>query len=128
MRRAHSFVIAEKNRLVVEIETLLAYFHLAIFGYFECLYRGSQRHTAEAAQQHMVGKSHFKFDLSDHEGSDDEVGDDGEDGRDIEEEADGAKGAGPSKFGQLDGATLRLPSGKLLSRIWGSPISHQFWV
>ncbi|KAJ3531378.1 hypothetical protein NM208_g8905 [Fusarium decemcellulare] len=63
MRRAHSFVIAEKNRLVVEIETLLAYFHLAIFGYFECLYRGSQRHTAEAAQQHMVGKSHFKFDL-----------------------------------------------------------------
>ncbi|KAF4462075.1 c2h2 finger domain containing [Fusarium albosuccineum] len=83
MRRAHSFVIPEKNRRVVEIETLLAYFHL--------------RHTAEAAQQHMVGKSHFKFDLS-------------------EEEADGAKGAGPSKFGQLDGATLGLPSGKLLSR------------
>ncbi|KAJ4309005.1 hypothetical protein N0V84_011758 [Fusarium piperis] len=129
MRRAHGFIIPEKNRLVVEIETLLAYFHLVIFGYFECLYCGSQRHTAEAAQQHMVGKGHCKFDLydedsefrdfydfsSDHEGSDDEVGDDCEDGRDIEEEADGAKGAGPSKFGQLDGATLRLPSGKLLS-------------
>ncbi|KAM0424899.1 hypothetical protein ACHAPT_009955 [Fusarium lateritium] len=143
MRRAHGFVIPEKNRLVVEIKTLVDYFHLVIFGYFECLHCGSQRHTPEAAQQHMVDKGHCKFDLYNEDsefrdfyefssytdGSDDEVSNDGEDGQDIEEEADGAKGAELSKYGQLEGTkvtrpfkfgqfqgpTLRLPSGKLLS-------------
>ncbi|KAM5347163.1 hypothetical protein ACJ41O_010168 [Fusarium nematophilum] len=71
----------------------------------------------------MVSKGHCKFDLydedsefrdfydfsSDDKGGDDEVGDDSKDGQDLEEEADGAKGAGPSKFSQVDGSTLRLP-------------------
>ncbi|KAF7553681.1 hypothetical protein G7Z17_g3459 [Cylindrodendrum hubeiense] len=136
MRQAHGFVIPEINRLVVAIETLLAYFHLVIFGYFECLYCGSQRRTAEAAQHHMSGKGHCKFDLynedsefrdfydfgSDLEGGD-EVGDVSEDDQAVGEAVhdDDAKGAGPSgkraepKFVQPDNTTLRLASGKLLS-------------
>ena len=115
MRRAHGFVIPEEDRLVVEIETLIAYFHLVIFGYCECLYCGSQRHTGEGAQQHMIGKGHCKFDLynedsefrdfydfgSYDEGDDVEVGSDSEDGQALEEEADGAKGAGSSKLTQV---------------------------
>lgn len=63
MLKTHGFLIGDKERLVVDVETLLAYFHFIIFGYFECLYCGTQRNNTQAAQQHMRGKGHCKFDV-----------------------------------------------------------------
>jgi hypothetical protein len=40
--------IPDKDRLVVDVEALIAYFHLIVFGYFERLYCGTQRSSAEA--------------------------------------------------------------------------------
>jgi pre-60S factor REI1 len=64
MLKMHGLFIPDKDRLVLDAETLIAYFHLIIFGYLECLYCGTQRNSAEAAQQHMIGKAHCKFDIS----------------------------------------------------------------
>lgn len=41
---------------VVDVEALLAYSDLVIFGYRECLCCGSQRSAVDAVQQHMKGK------------------------------------------------------------------------
>lgn len=65
MRKAHGLFIPDRDHLVVDVETLLAYIHLIIFGYRECLHCGVQRGTVGAVQQHMMAKSHCKFDLQD---------------------------------------------------------------
>lgn len=64
MSKAHGLRI-DAAHLLVDIETLLAYLHFVISDYYECLYCGSQRSTRQAAQQHMMGKGHCRFDLMD---------------------------------------------------------------
>ncbi|EQL03599.1 c2h2 finger domain containing protein [Ophiocordyceps sinensis CO18] len=103
MLKKHSLVVPDPDRLAVDLETLIEYFHLVVHGYFECLFCGSQRRNIEAAQQHMIGKGHCKIDISsqaseyrdfyEFEPSIDD---------DITELADGNK-------------SIRLPSGKVLS-------------
>ncbi|KAH7134212.1 c2h2 finger domain-containing protein [Dactylonectria macrodidyma] len=131
MLKTHGLFIPEKERLVVDIETFIAYLHLVIFGYFECLYCGSQRYSAEAAQQHMTGKGHCKFnlyeeesefrdfyDLSSGPGSDAEDSDRSQGGQDEREEDVGARVTEKSKrfiVAQSEDSSLRLPSGKRLS-------------
>lgn len=63
MSRVHGLHI-ETTNLLVDIESLLSYFHLVISGYYECLYCGKQRSTRQAAQQHMIAKGHCKYDLA----------------------------------------------------------------
>ncbi|KAK0648646.1 C2H2 type zinc-finger-domain-containing protein [Cercophora newfieldiana] len=63
MQKSHGFLIKDIGRLIVDLETLVQYLHLVIFQYHQCLYCHSQRRTAEAAQQHMVGKGHCKIDI-----------------------------------------------------------------
>jgi pre-60S factor REI1 len=63
MSKAHGSHIVTTN-LQVDIRTLLAYFHLVISCYHECLYCGKHRNTTEAIQQHMVAKGHCKYDLT----------------------------------------------------------------
>jgi C2H2 type zinc-finger (2 copies) len=41
MLRMHGLFISDENRLMLDVETLIAYCHLIIFGYFECLYCGT---------------------------------------------------------------------------------------
>ena len=63
MSKAHGLHLNTTN-LLVDIVSLLAYFNLVIFGYYECLYCGTQRSTHQAVQQHMMAKSHCKYDIS----------------------------------------------------------------
>ncbi|KIW15036.1 hypothetical protein PV08_07823 [Exophiala spinifera] len=62
MSRTHGLFVDSTN-LLVELSTLLAYFHLIISGYYECLYCGTQRNTLQAVQQHMMAKGHCKYDI-----------------------------------------------------------------
>ncbi|KAF2109538.1 C2H2 type zinc-finger-domain-containing protein [Lophiotrema nucula] len=64
MLKRHGLFIEDKSKLIVEAETLLEYLHLIISTYCECIYCGTQRSSAQAIRQHMMGKGHCKFDLS----------------------------------------------------------------
>ena len=64
MSKTHGLHV-ETTGLLVDVECLLAYFHLIISGYYECLYCGTQRNTREAVQQHMMAKGHCKYDIND---------------------------------------------------------------
>ncbi|KIW64519.1 hypothetical protein PV04_09447 [Phialophora macrospora] len=64
MLKAHGLYV-DPAHLLVDIGTLLAYFHLIISGRYECLYCGTQRNTREAVQQHMMAKGHCKYDITD---------------------------------------------------------------
>lgn len=63
MSKIHGLHIVTSN-LLVDVGSLLAYFHLVISSYHECLYCGTQRNTRQAVQQHMVAKGHCKYDLT----------------------------------------------------------------
>lgn len=63
MSKVHGLHIVTSN-LLVDVESLLAYFNLVISSYHECLYCGTQRNTRQAVQQHMVAKGHCKYDLT----------------------------------------------------------------
>lgn len=126
MLKIHGLFIPDKDHLVVDVETLIAYMHLIIFGYFQCLYCGTLRGSAEAIQQHMIGKSHCKFDISsedsefqefyafdsDHEEEDEEV-----------TEASAKRSTVP--FMQSDDTSALLPSGKVLSHRSSRSHRHQ---
>lgn len=63
MSKAHGLHVDETN-LLVDVGTLLAYMHVIISEYHECLYCGTQRNTRLAAQQHMMAKGHCKYEIS----------------------------------------------------------------
>lgn len=64
MQKSHGLFIPDRKHLVVDIETLFEYLHLVIFGYRECIQCGKSKATVQAIQQHMTGKGHCKFDIS----------------------------------------------------------------
>ncbi len=64
MLKAHGLYVDLTN-LLVDVGSLLAYFHLVISGRYECLYCGTQRSTRQAVQQHMMAKGHCKYDILD---------------------------------------------------------------
>jgi pre-60S factor REI1 len=63
MLKSHGLYI-DPAHLLVDTGSLLAYFHLIISGYHECLYCGTQRSTRQAIQQHMMAKGHCKYDIT----------------------------------------------------------------
>jgi pre-60S factor REI1 len=68
MLKAHGLYVDLANlRARVDVESLLAYFHLVISGRYECLYCGTQRNTRQAVEQHMMAKGHCKYDITDDE-------------------------------------------------------------
>ncbi|RKL52243.1 hypothetical protein BFJ70_g955 [Fusarium oxysporum] len=124
MQSAHGLFVPYQQHLLVDLETLFIYLHLVIYEYRECIYCGTSRTTVQAVQQHMMGKGHCKFDVSD--GSEfadfydfsqtsvdpDEDGlseDDGEEFESSEVEPD-------RKPVQVDRDSIRLPSGRLISK------------
>jgi len=139
MRRAHGLFIPDDDRLIVKVETLLRYLHLVVFGYFECLACGTQRASAEAVQQHMLGKGHCWIDISSQgseyadfydessSGSGRSDSDETDDEGDGENEGEGGKQekqsgkriatghANSSSARVVDDSSLILPSGKVLS-------------
>lgn len=94
MARAHSFTIPYQDQLTVDLETLVGYLHLVIYGYGECILCAAHRNTVEGIQHHMMAKGHCRFDVS----------------SDIAEFYE----MNEPEF-QADQESLRLPSGKLLS-------------
>ncbi|KAJ4396573.1 hypothetical protein N0V93_000794 [Gnomoniopsis smithogilvyi] len=123
MNKKHGLFIPHTERLIVDTQTLVGYFHLVIFDYSECLYCGSQRRNPEAARQHMMGKGHCKIDIMDQESEFRDFYD-----FDIVSEAsdasDNSDGPGtgervrqrqdPVAFARLDDKTVRLKSGRTL--------------
>ncbi|KAH6653297.1 C2H2 type zinc-finger-domain-containing protein, partial [Truncatella angustata] len=130
MKTAHGLFIPDKDNLLVELEVLIEYLHLVIHGYNECICCGTQRNSTLAVQQHMVGKSHCRFDIA---GEESEFADfwdlsraeSGSDDSDEEESTtkEGGRRKGPGDAIHLDGDSLRLPSGKLVSK---HSISQQY--
>ena len=102
MAMTHSFIIPYQDCLAVDLETLIWYLHLAIYGYIECIFCGTRRNSLEAVQQHMMAKGHCRFDISP----------DTEDFYEIPacEDHESFNQARPDEM------SLRLPSGKLLGR------------
>lgn len=118
--------------LAVDLETLVRYLHLVVFGYHECLLCRTRRQNPHAVQQHMMGRGHCRVDLD--EGGDEEDG--GSEYRDFYEDLDGDAGVSeddgddegqesatagedPSSAARktsfnADDNTLRLASGKTL--------------
>lgn len=65
MASAHSFIVPYQDALLVDLQTLVWYFNLVIYGYHECIKCATRRTSVEAVQQHMLGKGHCRFDISD---------------------------------------------------------------
>ncbi|KAK6221814.1 pre-60S factor [Colletotrichum tabaci] len=123
MGRAHGMFIPNREGLIVDPETLVRYLHLVIFGYRECLQCGTQRRTASAVQQHMLGKGHCKFDIA---AEDSEFRDfyqasteDGDDGTQRQETRKAISDA------TEEGGSVRLPSGKTLTHRSSPAASRQ---
>jgi len=127
MQKSHGLFIQDIDHLIVDLETLVRYLHLVVFGYRECLFCHSQRRTPEAAQQHMIGKRHCKIDIHDPESeyrdffdfttntTADESGSDEDDDGDDENESDTRKSRRRLSPPTLGGESTRLPSGRIVS-------------
>lgn len=101
MRQTHSLVIPFQSSLAVDLNTLIWYLHLVIFGYRECICCGRRRRTVEAIQQHMIGSGHCRFNVTS------EISEFYDMPSKDEQDAESSS--------RPDEHTLRLPSGKLLS-------------
>ncbi|OAA44202.1 TRI15-like protein [Metarhizium rileyi] len=101
MTQTHSFRVLEQQFLIVDVETLIWYLHLVIYGYSECLLCGKTRPSVEGIQQHMVAKSHCQFRLDD-------------DIKDFYEFPEGMKS--PEDMIISGESTMQLPSGKVLGQ------------
>ncbi|KXH45129.1 hypothetical protein CSIM01_01258 [Colletotrichum simmondsii] len=114
MHKAHGMFIPDKEKLIVDVEALLKYLHLVVFGYRECLQCGTQRRTAAAVQQHMLGKGHCRFDVT---AEDSEFREFYEQSPDSgEESSEGRMGTKRAIADALEErGSIHLPSGKQLS-------------
>ncbi|KAF3064417.1 hypothetical protein GL218_01325 [Daldinia childiae] len=101
MAAAHSFNVPFQEFLAVDLDTIIEYLHFVIFGYRECICCGTRRGTVEGVQQHMVAKSHCRFDIS----------------IETEEfyEMLRSENAVIDQAQRDDSTPVRLPSGKLIS-------------
>jgi pre-60S factor REI1 len=98
MSKSHGMRIPSPHQLTVDPSTLLSYLNLVISVYHECLTCGTQRRNAQAIKQHMLGKGHCSFDISDVESEYREFWNFGEDGAGV----------------QVDGENITLPSGRMV--------------
>ncbi|OAQ83749.1 c2h2 finger domain-containing protein [Purpureocillium lilacinum] len=101
MNSVHSFIVPYQDCLAVDLETLIWYLHLVIYGYRECILCSTRRSTIEGIQQHMTAKGHCRFDIS--AGTEDFY------------ELPESQYENLAGRARPDEASLRLPSGKLLS-------------
>jgi pre-60S factor REI1 len=98
MSKSHGMRIPSPHQLTVDPTTLLSYLNLVISVYHECLTCGTQRRNTQAIKQHMLGKNHYSFDISDVESEYREFWNFGEDGVGV----------------QVDGENITLPSGRVV--------------
>ncbi|KXH33356.1 TRI15 protein [Colletotrichum simmondsii] len=110
MQKRHGLSISSPESLIVDLETLIKYFHLVMVEYKECLYCGSVRNTAQAVRQHMTGKSHCRID----------IGKPGSEFRDFYDlgsscARDSEDNFGCRRFADSDEDSRELASGKVIS-------------
>lgn len=98
MSKSHGMTIPSPHQLTVDPTTLVSYLHLVISVYNECLTCGTQRRNTQAIKQHMLGKKHCAFGISDLESEYREFWN-------FEEDAVGV---------QVDGENITLPSGRVV--------------
>ncbi|KAI5925103.1 C2H2 type zinc-finger-domain-containing protein [Camillea tinctor] len=127
MQKSHGLFIPHQQYLLVDLETLFEYLHLVIFGYRECIHCGTERNTVQAVQQHMTGKGHCTLDISTEDSEFAEFYDFSEPIEDAESDIEGddnernqlqtrAGSNRPQKPQIADEDSIRLPSGKIISR------------
>jgi pre-60S factor REI1 len=135
MQKSHGLFVPYEQHLVVDLETLFAYLHLVIFGYRECIQCGTERATVQAVQQHMTGKGHCKFDIAEQDSEFAEFYDFSEPEDEAESDIEGhgdernqAEIATRSKRKPLlaDEDSIRLPSGKIISRQTSAQVGPSF--
>lgn len=126
MQKSHGLFVPHRQHLAVDLETLFKYLHLVIFGYRECIQCGTERATVQAVQQHMTGKGHCKFDISEQdsefaefydfsEPEDDAWSDTVGDGDGVSQEEEAATSSRRKPL-PADEDSIRLPSGRIISR------------
>jgi pre-60S factor REI1 len=98
MSKSHGMIIPSPHQLTVDPTTLLSYLNLVVSVYNECLTCGTQRRNTQAIQQHMLGKKHCAFDISNVESEYREFWSFGEDEAGV----------------QIDGENITLPSGRVV--------------
>ncbi|KAK1671129.1 C2H2 type zinc-finger-domain-containing protein [Colletotrichum godetiae] len=110
MQKRHGLSIPSSERLIVDLQTLVKYFHLVMTEYKECLYCGSVRNTAQAVRQHMVGKAHCRINI-------DRPGSEFRDFYDLDSShgTDSEDNPGHQRFVDSDRNTRELASGKIVS-------------
>ncbi|KAI1746841.1 C2H2 type zinc-finger-domain-containing protein [Xylaria castorea] len=125
MQKSHGLFVPHQRHLAVGLETLFRYLHLVVFGYRECIHCGTERATVQAVQQHMAGKGHCRFDISEQDSEFAEFYDfcEPEDEEESDVEGDGdernqdeAAISSKQKPQLADEDSIRLPSGKIISR------------
>lgn len=127
MQKAHGLFIPYQQHLAVDLETLFGYLHLIIFGYRECIYCGTERATVQAVQQHMTGKGHCKFDISEQDSEFAEFYGFSEPEDDADSSIGGAAADDERNLDEItiisnrkpllaDEDSIRLPSGRLISK------------
>ncbi|TGJ81097.1 hypothetical protein E0Z10_g7656 [Xylaria hypoxylon] len=125
MQKSHGLFIPHQEHLVVDLETLFKYLHLVIFEYRECIHCGTERATVQAVQQHMAGKGHCKFDISEQDSEFAEFYDFSDPEDDAESDLEGdneqrnqedTSTSSNRKPLLADEDSIRLPSGKIISR------------
>ncbi|KAF2967298.1 hypothetical protein GQX73_g6262 [Xylaria multiplex] len=125
MQKSHGLFVPHQQHLAVDLESLFKYLHLVIFGYRECIHCGTERATVQAVQQHMTGKGHCKFDISEPDSEFAEFYDFSEPEDDAESDVDEDDerrnqedvAVGSARKPLLaDEDSIRLPSGKIISR------------
>ncbi|KAK8065131.1 hypothetical protein PG997_011878 [Apiospora hydei] len=125
MQRSHGLFIPYQESLIVDLETLFKYLHLVISEDRECIQCGTTRATVQAVQQHMTGKGHCRFDVSQDsefaEFYDFSEPEDEDEDEDAEEEGNQEETPATAISSHLkptfaDEDSIRLPSGRIISR------------
>ncbi|KAF5968498.1 TRI15 transcription factor [Fusarium coicis] len=98
---AHGLRIPFRDRLIVDLETVIWYLYFLVATYRECIYCGTRRRTVEGIQQHMRDKGHCRVELTD----------------EMQEfyDLEGLKAHSRDNAVSVDNESLRLSSGKILS-------------
>ena len=108
MSQSHSFLIPDTEHLV-DLESFLSYLFAIVAAFHECLFCGCLRESRLGIQSHMRDKGHCKLNFdNDHHGT--------QEFYEFTDDEDAGTERKTTAGATIDGAEMRLPSGKILGR------------
>ncbi|KAK4197345.1 C2H2 type zinc-finger-domain-containing protein [Triangularia verruculosa] len=118
MQKSHGLFIPHRERLAVEdLEGLFEFLHLIIFEYQECIKCGTTRTSVQGVQQHMLGKpGHCAFDISEPGSEFAEFYQGLLEERKSDDQGEEEEERIQKLSVQVDEDSLRLPSGRIISK------------